>query len=398
MRTEIAVLIALVSLSGVASAKSPVRSLAIAAGSDQACPGDVDLALAIRDLLPQVKIVPDSDDEDGQADVIVKLRDDGATYHVWVGDAERDLADPERKCEKRARAAAIFVAMTVELPPDPPPPVPATPSLPLPPPANPPKPAPYPQALIDRPPNLPPHMVQLSAAGALTNTGGLLPNLNGVVVSVAQDAGITPWFQLGAFLSAPVYPNADLGALLLNAQFAVGRSVALRVELGYERPVVFDLFSNQSTSDAFSFSTGPTGKWRLSRTLAITWGSTPGMRLGRLLDAGGVYESIPFNSDSAFSISAGRDIMVSFGLPAGLLLQPLPSFAVHLSVRPDFLVSRPSWHSADIGLIIPVELDLVWTPIPSLDIGASAGLLGTLTGNSRYTDVRDFGLWVRVRI
>ena len=85
------------------------------------CPSPVALARALANMLPEAKL---SDGADRDRALVVRIDDLGAKFRLRVGDDTRELADGGRRCEERARQAAVVVALalappSVEEPPTP---------------------------------------------------------------------------------------------------------------------------------------------------------------------------------------------------------------------------------------------------------------------------------------
>jgi hypothetical protein len=82
------------------------------------CPSPAALARALADMLPEARIA------DGDGALVVRIDDLGARFRLRVGADTRELADGGRRCEERARQAAVVVALalappSVEEPPTP---------------------------------------------------------------------------------------------------------------------------------------------------------------------------------------------------------------------------------------------------------------------------------------
>jgi len=75
------------------------------------CPAPAALARALADLLPAEPAVG----ADANA-VDVEVQDLGTRYRVVVGGRTRELFDPARRCDERVRAAAVVIALAIELP------------------------------------------------------------------------------------------------------------------------------------------------------------------------------------------------------------------------------------------------------------------------------------------
>jgi hypothetical protein len=78
-------------------------------------------------MLPGTEVAVNEDD--AAPALVVRIFDDGARYVVVQGESARTLSDPERRCDDRADAAAVAIALLVSpvLATPPPPPVPSPP-------------------------------------------------------------------------------------------------------------------------------------------------------------------------------------------------------------------------------------------------------------------------------
>ncbi len=114
--------VALLVLTGTARAAPPV---AWVVGEPGACPSPAALAAQLAPLLPRFRVVAG---EPAEGDHEVRISDGGARYGVTVDGVERTENDEARRCDERARTAAVLVALALETPSFGPPPVP--PALP----------------------------------------------------------------------------------------------------------------------------------------------------------------------------------------------------------------------------------------------------------------------------
>src|SRR5438067_1087137 len=99
-------LVALLPDAGVAQARETVR---ISGPSE--CPPAADVARELRSILPRMRVVvaPNGPSE-------VRISDERSRYRIAVAGSERELVDEGRRCEDRARAAAVVVALALEPP------------------------------------------------------------------------------------------------------------------------------------------------------------------------------------------------------------------------------------------------------------------------------------------
>lgn len=75
----------------------------------EGCPGRAQVELAVRQALA-------ASHGGGEARVQVAVEDRGPRYRVSVLGRDREFTDAARRCDERARAAAVFVALTVDPP------------------------------------------------------------------------------------------------------------------------------------------------------------------------------------------------------------------------------------------------------------------------------------------
>ncbi len=78
-----------------------------------ACPAAKDVQAVLEQSLTGVWV---STDEATAEDVVVQLWDEGTSYRVRVGtSAEKEFVDSARRCDERAKAVAVFIAVTTGL-------------------------------------------------------------------------------------------------------------------------------------------------------------------------------------------------------------------------------------------------------------------------------------------
>jgi hypothetical protein len=113
----------LVSVFSVLASRSvEARPVGVVA-KEGSCPSQQDLVAALRRLLSSAEIGFGAPPSEG---VTVEVFDFGDRFDVYIGEVTRSFDDPTRNCAERARAAAVFVALTIE-PPKASPPVRAAP-------------------------------------------------------------------------------------------------------------------------------------------------------------------------------------------------------------------------------------------------------------------------------
>jgi hypothetical protein len=90
---------------------APARTINLV-GSPDGCPSHEEFAHALRAIFPDLRI-PDTQHSD---DMRVEVDDSGSRYRVAAGEEQREFVDPDRRCDERARHAAVFVALVLEPP------------------------------------------------------------------------------------------------------------------------------------------------------------------------------------------------------------------------------------------------------------------------------------------
>jgi hypothetical protein len=104
-RTAPLIVCALVAWPGAARAAHRVA----VHGAESGCPSADSFAAELRTIFADVVIADDFG-------LRVELQDAGADYRVIAGGAERQFSDASRRCDERARKAAVFVALVLEPP------------------------------------------------------------------------------------------------------------------------------------------------------------------------------------------------------------------------------------------------------------------------------------------
>ncbi len=82
----------------------------LAAHAETACPSRTAVERAVAELASRGREGPVFDE---QARRSLELDDVGASFRVKLANREREYADPERDCERRARLAAVFIALVL---------------------------------------------------------------------------------------------------------------------------------------------------------------------------------------------------------------------------------------------------------------------------------------------
>jgi hypothetical protein len=267
-------------------------------------------------------------------------------------------------------------------------------------------------------------MVQVGSAIDLTDVSGSPDDYgygdsDGATFQLTLDVGLTRRVQLGILVELPLAPSIGFGTALGSLQVGLHRLTNLRFDVGIER--LLNYANNPNASDVggvgFTCGIGLPLLVRLHRMLAFTSGSTSAQGYGARPhpQVGGTYSSgggVGFSDDivSVFLLSSSDQphqtlrlaaVTTSFTLPLGLLFQPHERFAMRLRTGYRLVAAT----GFGVAHYVPLALDLVGTPIPSLDVGFTA----TIFGNVAHTQVpltaadigwgqdRDFQLWVRAR-
>jgi hypothetical protein len=378
-----------VCLSARRAPASPTKTVGLAISDDETCPSVEAVEDALRLLAPQLQLVP----QGAASEVSIRVEDVGASYDVRVGAVIRSMDDPDRRCEDRARTTAVIAAMILDPPRlgdvDPPPPrpavAPAPPSL-----------ARYPWALIDRP-LVAPRGIALVREEVTMGVIGDQPWLEGAADVLGFELGVGRGVQIGAQLAFPLTRFPGQGTVLASVEVDISRHAAFRFEGGFERASEPSDTLLKDTNGGF-LSVGFPARWKLSRTVAITGGGGSGLRSQWLVNYGPAYSSFsPFLSQGLFAIrfSASSPPLYSVFLPVGLLVQAHRAIALHLQtgVRASFAALSPT------AIFVPVDLDVVVTPHPRIDLGVSFDLAGATTRAAiDYATLMSLGVFLRVRI
>jgi hypothetical protein len=334
----------------------------------------------------------------------VFIEDLGPSYDVTIGSALRSLDDAEHRCDERARTVALMTVLAAYPPqigdeptpaPTPAPVVPRRMRLPRV------FTGPYPWALIDRPLVAPLGTILLRdevTMGATYDNGWA----TGAAEVLGVDAGVGRGVQLGVLLALPLVLQPNAGTALGSIAVALTHDVALRVEGGFEH---FQLPRNSLartgppvSADGGIVSVAIPARWRVHRRVAITGGGGSGLP-GQWLVGYGPDAYAPFTPylSSALLIvrfaQPGQSApnLYSLNLPVGVLIQPHRMLALHLQTGTRVTFADLSY----AALSIPLDLDVVLTPHPRVDLGISLDLAGSVLD---YTQLINFGGFLRVRI
>ncbi|HET7784753.1 MAG TPA: hypothetical protein VFL36_02180 [Myxococcales bacterium] len=282
------------------------------------------------------------------------------------------------------------------------------------------------EPLIARPVTLPRGAVDATLHGTYTNwaTGSVAgvtsTTLTGETLSFGLDFGASDRVQLGLATALPINPGAGFGSVLGSALLAVGPDAALRLDAGFERIG----FNGDGTAavphtNRFFGGIGAPIKVAFSPTLAFVSGRSGAVHFGHFNNVGqrgtGLYVGASGLTELAsdFLVLSGGDrnsgTVLGINLPAGLLLQPDPSFALGLHAGFSTNVTFPASGSSagtQVLFFLPVALEAVVSPVRALDLGVRFSLdgyfqqvgasSGVVAGGPGFFDLREIMLWFRV--
>jgi hypothetical protein len=273
--------------------------------------------------------------------------------------------------------------------------------------------------LIDRPLIIPQGRVDATLLGTYTNWGpvnllGSGSGLAGETAAVAVNYGVGDDIQLGIGLAMPLNPGFAFGSVLGSMVSGFDPAYAARVDLGYESTGLNGDGAGGTEHTSFFFAgIGVPLRIPITRTLAFVSGRADAVHFGHFNNVGdsgtGFYAGasrLSELSSDIFVYSMGNNDSgntVGFNLPAGLLVQADPHFAVTLLAGYSAVVALPSAGSAFALHFVPVGLEAVVTPVPAMDNGARfaldgyVGQTGTSGAEPGYFDLRAVMLYFRFR-
>jgi len=282
-----------------------------------------------------------------------------------------------------------------------------------------------PQPLIERPITLARGAIDLTVHGTYTNwatgaaAGAGPSSLAGETLALGADFGATDQAQLGLGVALPINPGAGFGSLFASAAFALDKRTAVRVDAGYERiGPNGDNTAGLSHTNRYFAGLGAPIKVPLGPTLAFVSGRTGAVQFGHFNNIGdkgtGIYLGASEFTEAASDLvvfSAGNNnssTNLGINLPAGLLLQPDPRFAVTLQAGYSAVISFPKCPAGSLTCstqalhFIPVGLEAVVSPAPQMDIGGRffldgyvAQTGGSSNGGPSFFDFRALMFWFR---
>jgi hypothetical protein len=275
-----------------------------------------------------------------------------------------------------------------------------------------------PQPLIERPITLARGAIDLTVHGTYTNwatgaaAGAAPSSFAGETLALGADFGVTDKAQLGLGVALPINPGAGFGSLFASAAFALDKRTAVRVDAGYESIGLNgdNTFGSSHTNRYFAGLGAPI-KVPLGPTLAFVSGRTGTVQFGHFNNIGdkgtGIYSGASEFTEAASDIvvvSTGNNnsgTILGFNLPAGLLLQPDPRFAVTFLAGYSAVIVIPNGTTQSLHFI-PVGVEAVVSPAPQMDIGGRffvdgyvAQTGGSSAGATGFFDLRALMFWFR---
>lgn len=274
-----------------------------------------------------------------------------------------------------------------------------------------------PQPSIARPLTLPPGAVEITLHGTYTNWAGNVlgtrSSLDGETLALGADFGVSDRVQLGLAVALPVNPGLAFGTILGSAAFPVSRSFAVRADLGFESFGFNGTGTNPTHINRYFLGFGTPIKVPIGPSLAFVSGRTVAVQFGHFNNIGtsgtGLYVGASDFTELASDVlvvSAGGDnssTRVGINLPVGLLVQPDPHISFTLLSGYSAVINIPSSGNSAALHFIPIGLEAVVAPVPSLDVGARFLVDGYVantgggSGTLGYLDLRALMIWMRVR-
>jgi hypothetical protein len=279
--------------------------------TDSSCPSAAEVARELTPLLPHTKVELAESAADGEPIARAVIRDEGDKMRVRVGRDERTFNDPNRGCNERVRASAVFIGLILDPPllpeaaPPPPPPPP-----PSPPPGR--KAAPSePYVTLELGPVL--QAAPVSDAAELPVAGGFGGRLawgRGLAVALGAAFLLPTRLALPAADARLVWLPFDLS---LRASRRTG-DVTLSGELGPELALLFasgDRVKNPRTSTRLEL--GARG------AVSLTWGMS--QHLGAFLTVFSLWRPRPYEFQVNPGLASGTTPPLWLGASLGLSLR-----------------------------------------------------------------------------
>jgi hypothetical protein len=260
-----------------------------------------------------------------------------------------------------------------------------------------------PREIIDRPLLLPSNVVELDVLGNLSSTSGASA---GAAAAVGIELGLGDG-EAGLVVALPAVPGLGFGSVYGSAAWSIRKDSAFRIDLGLDHSQG-DV--GRPNENFYTAGAGLIVSWRLAREWALTLGQTRAINFSRFVNVSlggtGFYTGATAGFDSAdlvvYSKEEDGPTQISGSAPFGLLWQIDHGLAATFRFGYELVVSTDGDRNGTQHFI-PVGVDVVVTPVPTLDVGASLSLAGQIaqTGASAsagFTDAPMGALWLRLRL
>ncbi len=280
------------------------------------------------------------------------------------------------------------------------------------------------QSLVDRSLTLRGGSVDLTLHGGYTSSASAAgsSSFDGETVALGVDFGVTDQVQLGVAGALPIHPGAAFGSVLGTALYSPDPAYAIRIDAGFERiglngdkpsfpPSPSGALVLPDHSNRYMGGVGAEIKLPITPAIAFVTGRNGAVQFGHYSNIGdnglgyytGASRSTELSSDFlVINAGDGGNTILGVNLPAGLMLQPDPHFA--LTLQAGYSVAINMGGSATH--YIPIGLEAMVTPTPRLDIGTRFAIDGQIgiTGTSStalrfdYFDQRALTFWLRLHV
>jgi hypothetical protein len=293
--------------------------------------------------------------------------------------------------------------------------------------------SPDPHGRDTRPITLPAGTVELTLLGNYSTwRGGSLTRdpLSGESGGLGVDIGLGDRAQIGLAAAVPLNPGATFGSAMIDATFAVTSHTAVRLDFAVERAGTNGGTGSNSHWVRNLAGAGLYMRLPLSSNVEFVWGRPGAIGLSRFLNLGineyGTGGKAEYAGGSFFPervgivlASGGGDTLmfstgshdsgtiVSFNIPLGILVRPVPQLSLTLQAGYAgalFAPQGPSVVSTFMQHFVPVGLEAVLSPIAPLDVGVNVLLdnyIGMTPGGLRGPGLFDqctVLLWFRLRL
>src|SRR5258705_1329780 len=248
------------------------------------------------------------------------------------------------------------------------------------------------QSLVDRSLTLRGGSVDLTLHGGYTSSASAAgsSSFDGETVALGVDFGVTDQVQFGVAGALPIHPGAAFGSVLGTALYSPDPAYAIRIDAGFER---IGLNGDKSSfppgalvpdhSNRYLGGVGAEIKLPITPAIAFVTGRNGAVQFGHYSNIGdnglgyytGASRSTELSSDFlVINAGDGGNTILGVNLPAGLMLQPDPHFA--LTLQAGYSVAINMGGSATH--YIPIGLEAMVTPTPRLDIGTRFAIDGQI--------------------